>query len=79
MPDTKNSTQGSARLAALKTALMDERQVLGLDPGTARARTDALLGESHGEPSGEAFGESMGEVLPASSPDAALSREQAWR
>ena len=75
MPDTKYPTQGRARLAALKTALMDEQQVLRLDPHTLRARADALLDESLSGPSGE----SMREDLPASSPDVALSEEQAWR
>ena len=74
MPDKKYPTKGRACLAALKTAIMDERQFLGLDPGTSRARTDALLGESFGEPFGESSGEPVDEAFPASSPDVALSR-----
>lgn len=65
MPDTKLPIGNGARLAALKTALMAEQQVLALDTHTARERTDALL---HATPH---------KTWPASVPSVVISKEQA--
>ena len=46
MPDTNSPTPVSACLAALKTAIAAERQVLALDSHSASARTEALLVEA---------------------------------
>lgn len=54
-------------MAALKIALMDEQQVLGLDPHIACARADTLLGES------------LCPSLLFSGPDADMSRAQPLR
>ena len=64
MPDTKSPIRGSACLAALKTALTAEQQILGLDPEISRTRTEALLDETPCE------------TGPASNPSGAASMEQ---
>lgn len=46
MPDTDAFTHESKRLSGLRTALLDERRVLDLDPHTVGSRTRALLGEA---------------------------------
>lgn len=49
MPETKSPIRESGHLAALKTALVAERRVLGLNAHIVRTRTDALLDEKQGE------------------------------
>lgn len=64
MPDTKFPIRGSACLAALKTAVTAEQQILGLNPHITRARTEALLDETPYQ------------TGPASDPSGATSMEQ---
>ena len=49
MTDTKSPIRESGHLAALKTALVAEQRVLGLNTHIVRTRTDALLDEKQGE------------------------------
>lgn len=46
MPDKKSSAQEGARLARLKTALVAERRLLGLDIHSVLARAETLLGDT---------------------------------
>ena len=64
MPEKKSPLQKSTCLASLKTALLAEQQILGLDSHITRVRTDILLNET-------AY-----KNLPASTPSIIPSKEQ---